>query len=120
MIAINPNRTDTLIDALTALWEASVRATHHFLTEDDIQRIKPFVKTGFDFKKLVAILRLAVPYTGLIMTARESAAIRDEVIELGVSQIDAGPKLEIDGYKKAKSLEQELNKENFQLGDTRA
>lgn len=45
-IAINPDRTHTLIDALAAVWEASVRATHHFLTEDDIQKLKPFVKTG--------------------------------------------------------------------------
>lgn len=56
MIAINPNRTDMLIDALTALWEASVRVTHHFLTEDDIQRIKPFVKTGLsDVETLIVM-----------------------------------------------------------------
>ena len=46
MIIINPNRTDKLIDALTTLWEASVRATHHFLTEDDIHKLTLFVKTG--------------------------------------------------------------------------
>ncbi|WP_300702131.1 GNAT family N-acetyltransferase [Bacteroides sp.] len=46
MITINPNRTDTLVDALTTLWEASVRATHHFLVEDDIQKLIPFVKKG--------------------------------------------------------------------------
>lgn len=46
MILINPDRTPALIDALTALWEASVRATHHFLTEDDIHRLTPFVKAG--------------------------------------------------------------------------
>lgn len=46
MITINPDRTDILIDALTTLWKASVRATHHFLTEEDIQRITPFVKKG--------------------------------------------------------------------------
>ncbi len=39
MIIINPDRTDKLIDALTTLWEASVRATHHFLTEDDIHKL---------------------------------------------------------------------------------
>ena len=72
-----------------------------------------------EFKRLVAILRLAVPYTGLIMTARESEAIRDEVIEYGVSQIDAGTKLEIGGYKNQHGSEQELKKEQFQIGDTR-
>lgn len=46
MVTINPNRTDTLIDALTTLWEASVRSTHHFLTEDNIQKLTLFVKTG--------------------------------------------------------------------------
>lgn len=80
----------------------------------------PYAVNDNDFKKLVAILRLAVPYTGLIMTARESKAIRDEVIEFGVSQIDAGTKLEIGGYnKERKGDEQELKEEQFQIGDTR-
>lgn len=73
-----------------------------------------------DFKKLVAILRLAVPYTGLIMTARESAEIRNDVMEFGVSQIDAGTKLEIGGYQKEREGdEQALKEEQFQVGDTR-
>jgi len=67
----------------------------------------------------VAILRLAVPYTGLIMTARESEAIRDEVIQFGVSQIDAGTKLEIGGYQNQKGNQQDINKEQFVIGDTR-
>lgn len=45
-IVINPDRTNTFIDALAAVWEASVRATHHFLTQDDIQTLRPFVRTG--------------------------------------------------------------------------
>lgn len=45
MIEVNPDKTDTLIDALTALWEASVRCTHHFLTENDIQKLTLYVKT---------------------------------------------------------------------------
>jgi iron-only hydrogenase maturation rSAM protein HydG len=72
-----------------------------------------------EFKRLVAILRLAVPYTGLIMTARESPAIRDEVISFGVSQIDAGTRLEIGGYQEPRQGEQELRREQFQVGDTR-
>ncbi|WP_407655016.1 hypothetical protein [Bacteroides graminisolvens] len=43
-----------------------------------------------EFKKLVAVLRLAVPYTGMILTTRESAALRNEIFGLGVSQISAG------------------------------
>ncbi|MEG1718321.1 MAG: [FeFe] hydrogenase H-cluster radical SAM maturase HydG, partial [Bacteroidales bacterium] len=73
------------------------------------------------FKQLVAVLRLAVPYTGLIMTARESASIRDEVMEFGVSQIDAGTRLEIGAYheKEAITDKQALEKEQFQIADNR-
>ncbi|MBR6661303.1 MAG: [Bacteroidales bacterium] len=79
----------------------------------------PYRVSDNDFKKLVAILRLAVPYTGLIMTARENEEIRNEVIKFGVSQIDAGTKLEIGGYTKQVGSEQELKREQFQIGDTR-
>ncbi len=80
----------------------------------------PYRVSDADFKKLVAILRLAVPYTGLIMTARESKAIRDDVMEFGVSQIDAGTKLEIGGYNKEREgVEQAIDEEQFQIGDTR-
>lgn len=72
-----------------------------------------------DFMKLVAILRLAVPYTGLILTARESTALRNKLIEYGVSQIDAGTQLEIGGYSD-KEQDQDLNREQFELMDTRS
>ena len=62
---------------------------------------------------------MAVPYTGLIMTARESKEIRDAVIEFGVSQIDAGTRLEIGGYQESREKEQELDREQFQIGDNR-
>lgn len=78
----------------------------------------PYRVTDEQFKKLVAILRLAVPYTGLIMTARESEEIRDQVMEFGVSQIDAGTRLEIGGYQN-RDREQELSREQFRVGDTR-
>jgi 2-iminoacetate synthase len=71
-----------------------------------------------DFKRLVAILRLSVPYTGMILTARETAEIRREVMAFGVSQIDAGTRIELAGYTK-KTEGQELNKEQFQIGDVR-
>lgn len=79
----------------------------------------PYEVNDDEFKRIVAILRLAIPYTGLIMTARESEAIRDEVIQFGVSQIDAGTKLEIGGYKNQKGSQQDINKEQFVIGDTR-
>jgi 2-iminoacetate synthase len=73
-----------------------------------------------DFTKLVAILRLAVPYTGLILTAREAPEIRREVMQFGVSQIDGGTKIEIGEYSKIKNNEQNLNREQFRIGDERS
>lgn len=54
-----------------------------------------------DFIYAIAVLRLAVPYTGLILTAREPAEIRDAAIRYGVSQLDGGTKLEIGSYSAA-------------------
>ena len=54
-----------------------------------------------DFKRLVAILRLSVPYTGLVCTAREPPAVRRENLPFGVSQIDAGSRIELGGYTEA-------------------
>lgn len=72
-----------------------------------------------DFKRLVAILRLAVPYTGLIMTAREPAHIRRDVLAFGVSQIDAGSRIEIGGYTEVGDA-QVVEREQFTLGDMRS
>ena len=73
-----------------------------------------------DFTKLVAILRLAVPYTGLILTAREPEHIRREVLQFGVSQIDAGTKLEIGAYADETEHEQNPDKEQFLINDNRS
>ncbi len=74
-----------------------------------------------DFARLVAILRLAVPYTGMILTAREPAKLREEVIQFGVSQIDGGTKLELGSYAEHSLNEQQnLNKEQFQINDNRS
>lgn len=71
-----------------------------------------------EFKRLVAILRLSIPYTGMILTARETPEIRREVMEFGVSQIDAGTKIELAGY--TSKQDQQLKKEQFHIGDTRS
>lgn len=71
------------------------------------------------FTRLVAILRLAVPYTGLILTARESRVVRNEVLAYGCSQIDAGTKLEIGAYAEDPSVDQNLHKEQFKINDDR-
>jgi 2-iminoacetate synthase len=71
-----------------------------------------------DFKRLVAILRLSVPYTGLILTAREPPAVRRAVLGFGVSQIDAGSRIELGGYTEAGDT-QVMEREQFELGDIR-
>ncbi len=72
-----------------------------------------------DFKRLVAILRLSVPYTGLILTAREPPRLRREVMAFGVSQIDAGSRIELGGYTEAGDA-QVIEREQFELGDIRS
>ncbi len=73
-----------------------------------------------EFIRLVAILRLSVPYTGMILTARENAMVRREVMKFGVSQIDGGTKLELGGYGDSINEEQDLNKEQFRINDPRS
>jgi 2-iminoacetate synthase len=73
-----------------------------------------------DFARIVAILRLAVPYTGMILTAREPVEIRNELLQFGVSQIDGGTKLELGSYAKEDKTEQDLNKGQFRINDNRS
>ncbi len=82
----------------------------------DLQRL-PLVADR-DFMRVIAVLRLAVPYTGLILTARERPQIRREAMGFGVSQIDAGSRLELGGYTEAGDA-QVLEREQFALGDVR-
>ena len=73
-----------------------------------------------DFKKVIAVLRLAVPYTGMILTARETPAMRREGLQLGVSQIDAGSRIELGAYQECRGEEcQQLEREQFELHETR-
>ncbi len=81
---------------------------------------KSYIVKDDEFVRLVAILRLAVPYTGMILTARETPEIRKEVIRFGVSQIDGGTKLELGSYHDDNTLiAQDLNKEQFFINDSR-
>jgi len=75
-----------------------------------------------DFSKMIAILRLAVPYTGMILTAREPKELRNELLQFGVSQIDGGTKLELGSYAHMNSLneKQDLNKGQFRINDNRS
>ena len=72
-----------------------------------------------EFTRLIAILRLAVPYTGMILTARESEKLRDEIIQYGISQIDGGTKIEIGSYVE-KEKNHNLNKGQFKINDDRS
>ena len=60
----------------------------------------PYLVSDKDFKKLIAVIRLAVPYTGMILSTRERAKFRDELISLGISQLSAGSCTGVGGYHK--------------------
>jgi len=77
----------------------------------------PHPVSDADFKKIVAILRLAVPYTGIIMSTRENAETRRATFALGVSQISAGSRCNPGGYADSTNG---CNAEQFQLGDHRS
>ncbi len=76
----------------------------------------PHAVTDGDFKKLIAILRLAVPYTGLILSTRERPEVRREALQLGISQISAGSRTSPGGYEET-DLE---GGAQFSLGDHRS
>ena len=67
------------------------------------------------FEKIVAILRIAVPYTGLIISTRESQKTREKVLKLGVSQISGASSTSVGGYAER----EEENSAQFEVNDTR-
>lgn len=75
----------------------------------------PWAVSDTDFSTIVAVLRLAVPYTGLILSTRESAPMRRSLFDHGVSQISAGSRTDPGGYLR----EDHAHAEQFQLGDHR-
>lgn len=68
-----------------------------------------------EFKKLVSVIRLAVPYTGMILSTRENPQMRREIIELGISQISAASQTNPGGYHVYKSATKQ-----FESGDMRS
>ena len=94
-------------------------------------RLEPAANTPFvqetkykvsdeDFKKLIAVIRLSVPYTGMILTAREPAHIRREIIASRIiTQTDASTKIGIGAYSD-RYTEQELERQQFEIGDSRS
>ncbi|MBB6631892.1 [FeFe] hydrogenase H-cluster radical SAM maturase HydG [Clostridium algidicarnis] len=71
-----------------------------------------------DFKKIVAILRIAVPFTGLILSTRESAEMRKGAIEYGVTQVSAGSCTGVGGYKDHEEGTKDINQ--FSIDDNRS
>ncbi|MDY5845837.1 MAG: [FeFe] hydrogenase H-cluster radical SAM maturase HydG [Bariatricus sp.] len=69
------------------------------------------------FAKIVACIRIAVPYTGMIVSTRESQKCRERVLHLGISQISGGSKTSVGGY--AEPEQDEESSEQFDVSDTR-
>ncbi|MEG1291018.1 MAG: [FeFe] hydrogenase H-cluster radical SAM maturase HydG [Lachnospiraceae bacterium] len=69
------------------------------------------------FQKIVACIRIAVPYTGMIVSTRESQACREKVLHLGISQVSGGSKTSVGGYAEEESEEE--NSSQFDVSDNR-
>ncbi len=81
----------------------------------------PYLVTDEQFKKLVAVIRLAVPYTGMILSTREAPELRDQLIDYGISQISAGSCTGVGGYQQVyKHPEQTGSGMQFETGDQRS
>ena len=70
------------------------------------------------FEKIVALLRVAVPYTGIIISTRESQAVRERVLEIGVSQISGASRTSVGGYSEPETDEQ--SSAQFDISDNRS
>lgn len=84
-----------------------------------MEEFEKYAVSDDDFLKIILVLRLAVPHAGMIVTARESADIRRQAIELGITQMDASPVINVGGYQTSEGR-QEADKQQFILGDTRS
>ena len=81
----------------------------------------PHLVKDRDFKKVVAIIRLSVPYTGMILTTREGADFRKELLEIGISQMSAGSCVGVGGYAKRITVDENgmEEKPQFNISDHR-
>ncbi|HEY0307648.1 MAG TPA: [FeFe] hydrogenase H-cluster radical SAM maturase HydG [Acidobacteriaceae bacterium] len=82
----------------------------------DFTATTPWKVSDADFLKLIAILRLTVPYTGMIMSTRESAAVRHKSFQIGISQTSAGSRTDPGGYEREQG---DFQSSQFAVGDTR-
>lgn len=79
----------------------------------------PYLVNDKDFKKVIAAIRLAVPYTGMILSTREKAEYRDEVISLGISQLSAGSCTGVGGYHRDIENKSVETQGQFKIEDNR-
>ena len=96
----------------------------HTISVPRIRRADDIDPSTFDngisddiFEKIVACIRVAVPYTGMIISTRESKACRERVLRLGVSQISGGSRTSVGGY--AEEEPEEENSAQFDVSDNR-
>ncbi len=75
----------------------------------------PHILSDEEFKKIVAIIRLAVPFTGMIISTRENAEMRKELIRMGISQVSGGSSVEVGGY-----TDREQHGAQFDVADNRS
>jgi 2-iminoacetate synthase len=80
----------------------------------------PYLVNDNDFKKIIAVIRLAVPYTGMILSTREPAEFRDQILSLGISQLSAGSCTGVGGYHKDIEKRQVESNGQFQVEDQRS
>ena len=79
----------------------------------------PYLVADANFKKLVAVLRLAVPYTGMILSTREPEGFREQVVSVGISQVSAGSCTGVGGYAHEGKLGFEDSAPQFEVEDRR-
>lgn len=79
----------------------------------------PYRVSDEDFRKIILLIRLAIPYTGMIITARETAQMRRDALSLGITQTDASTRIGIGTYAEEGDAQQ-AERQQFMLGDTRS
>ena len=96
----------------------------HTISVPRIKRADDINPTDFDngiddetFAKICALIRISVPYTGMIISTRESKAVREKVLSLGISQISGGSKTSVGGYYEEE--EEDESSEQFDVSDKR-
>ena len=97
----------------------------HTISVPRLKRADDIDPSAFDngisdeiFAKICALIRISVPYTGMIISTRESQEVREKVLPLGVSQISGASKTSVGGYAEPEK-EEEITSEQFDVSDQR-